>query len=286
MPTWTTLELLRWTTGYLGEKGLPDPRLNAELLLADTLGVKRLDLYLQFDRPMRPEELADFKARLLRRARREPLQYIAGEAAFRHLTLQVDRRVLIPRPETELLVERVLEWCHGRTGLVALDIGTGSGAIALSLASEGGAFERVVATDLSADALEVARGNARRTLPSAVLEFRQGAGFAPVAEERFDAIVSNPPYVGDGEGASLDPEVREWEPPVALFAGADGLTVIRELVGRAADHLRPRGLLALEIGADQAAAVAGLIRATGRFDEPRVHEDYAGRDRIVMAELA
>jgi release factor glutamine methyltransferase len=283
---WSLLELLRWTTGYLTDKGLPEPRLNAELLLADTLGVKRLDLYLQFDRPMRPEELAAFKPRLLRRARREPLQYIAGAAAFRHLTLQVDRRVLIPRPETEVLVERVLEWARGRTGLAALDVGTGSGAIALSLASEGGAFERVVATDVSADALEVARGNAGRAPPVAALEFRLGAGFAPVAGERFDAIVSNPPYVGDEERESLDPEVRDWEPPVALFAGADGLAVIRELVGRAADHLRPRGLLALEIGAEQADAVAGLIRGTGRFGEPRVHEDYAGRDRIVMAELA
>lgn len=286
MPPWSLLELLRWTTGYLGEKGLPESRLNAELLLADTLGIKRLDLYLQFDRPMRPEELAAFKARLLRRARREPLQYIAGEAAFRHLTLQVDRRVLIPRPETELLVERVLEWSRGRSGLAALDVGTGSGAIALSLASEGGAFRRVVATDVSADALEVARGNAARVPLHAALEFRHGPAFEPVAVERFDAIVSNPPYVGDAERASLDPEVRDWEPPVALFAGDDGLAVIRELVGQAPDHLLPGGLLALEIGAEQAHAVASLIRGTGRFGEPRVHEDYAGRDRIVMAELA
>jgi release factor glutamine methyltransferase len=282
---WSVLELLRWTTDYLRDRGLEDePRLNAELLLAGALGLKRLDLYLQFDRPLRPDELAAFKARLLRRARGEPLQYIAGEAEFRELKLAVDPRVLIPRPETEVLVGEVLRWAAGRPGLHALDVGTGSGAIALSLATEG-EFARVVATDLSPDALQVARENVRTVAPAVPVELREGSAYAPVGGERFHVIVSNPPYIGESERPGLDAEVRDWEPAAALFAGADGLGVIRELVAGAALHLEPRGLLALEIGAFQAAAVADLVRARPEFREAVAVQDLAGRDRIVLAEL-
>ena len=285
MKTWTVLELIRWTADYLGGKGVREGRLNAELLLAEVLGLKRLDLYLQFDRPLRPEELAEFKARLQRRARREPLQYIAGHADFRELRLRVDRRVLIPRPETEVLVGEVLAWAAGRAGATAVDVGTGSGAIALSLAVEG-AFSRVVATDVSPDALALAEENARDAAPDAAVEFRLGHLLEAVAGERFDVVVSNPPYVGEEERASLDPEVREWEPAEALFSGAGGLDVLRELVRSAPEHLRPGGLLALEIGASQAAAVAELVRAAGGFGEPRIRRDLAGRERIVLAERA
>lgn len=283
---WTPLELVRWTTGYLGDRGIPEARLDAELLLADSLGVKRLDLYLQHDRPLAAEELAEFKARLLRRARREPLQYIAGTAAFRNLNLRVDRRVLIPRPETEVLVEEVLRWCRGRSGLSALDVGTGSGAIAICLATEGDAFSHVVGTDLSADALEVARMNAEAAAPDRGVELRQGAVYAPVAGERFDVIVSNPPYVAEAERDDLQPEVVRWEPELALFSGADGLTVIRELVDGAPLHLRPGGLLAMEIGAGQGDAVRQLVLASGAFGRVEVRPDLSGRDRIVLAELA
>lgn len=283
---WTPLELVRWTTGYLGDRGIAEARLDAELLLADSLGVKRLDLYLQHDRPLAAEELAEFKARLLRRARREPLQYIAGTAAFRNLNLRVDRRVLIPRPETEVLVEEVLRWCRGRSGLSALDVGTGSGAIAICLATEGDAFSHVVGTDLSADALEVARMNAEAAAPDRGVELRQGAVYAPVAGERFDVIVSNPPYVAEAERDDLQPEVVRWEPELALFSGADGLTVIRELVDGAPLHLRPGGLLAMEIGAGQGDAVRQLVLASGAFGRVEVRPDLSGRDRIVLAELA
>ena len=278
------MELLRWTAEYLGEKGFHNARLNGEMLLSGVLGVKRLDLYLQFDRPLRPEELAEFKARLLRRAKREPLQYIEGEAHFRDLRLRVDPRVLIPRPETEQLVQRVLDWAAGRPGLAAADVGTGSGAIALALATEG-PFERVVATDVEPGALEAARANHALAAPDSPVEFRLGDGLAPLAGERFDALVSNPPYVADAERASLDTEVRDWEPATALFAGDDGLEVIRRLVAGAPSVLRPGGLLALEIGAGQGAAVAELVRAAGGFGAPRVERDLAGRDRIVLAEL-
>lgn len=282
--TWTLVELLRWTTEWLQGKGFHNARLNAELLLAGTLGLKRLDLYLQFDRPLSPDELAAFKARLLRRAKREPLQYIDGHAAFRDLRLRVDGRVLIPRPETEILVQTVLDWAAGREGLAAVDVGTGSGAIALALATEG-PFARVVGTDVSADALDVARGNAADAAPGAPVEWREGDLLAPVAGETFDVVVSNPPYVGEDERASLDAEVRDWEPAGALFAGPDGLDVLRRLVPAAARVLRPGGLLALEMGAAQAAAVAALVEGTGRFGPARVVRDLAGRDRIVTAEL-
>jgi release factor glutamine methyltransferase len=280
---WTVMELVGWTANYLGEKGFHHPRLNAELLLAGTLGLKRLDLYLQHDRPLRPAELAEFKARLLRRAKREPLQYIDGTAAFRELVLRVDARVLIPRPETERLVQAVLDWAEGRDGLSALDLGTGSGAIALALASEG-PFARVVGVELSPAALELARDNARETVPDAPVELRQGSLYEPVAGERFHVVVSNPPYVGEEERAALDPEVRDWEPAAALFAGEGGLDVLRPLVAGAAAHLEPGGLLAMEIGAGQGDAVCALVHATGAFGEPRVAADLAGRDRIVTAE--
>jgi release factor glutamine methyltransferase len=278
---WTVMELVGWTANYLRDKGFHNPRLNAELLLAGSLGIKRLDLYLQFDRPMKAEELADFKARLLRRAKHEPLQYIDGTAAFRDLTLRVDPRVLIPRPETETLVQEVLDWAAARGARSALDVGTGSGAIALSLAAEG-AFERVVAVDVSPGALEVARGNGE----GSTVDFRLGSLYGAVDGERFDIIASNPPYVGLEERDGLDAEVRDWEPAGALFAGQGGLDVIRPLVADAPRHLNPGGLLAMEIGASQAGAVCDIVRAAGAFAEPRVRRDLSGRDRIVLAELA
>ena len=284
MKVWTVLEMIRWTTDYLAGKEIREPRLNAELLLAGVLGLKRLDLYLQFDRPLQPAELDEYRARLKRRARHEPLQYIAGHADFRELRLKVDRRVLIPRPETEVLVGEVLVWAHGRTGLSVLDIGTGSGAIALSLATEGD-FERVVAVDVSEEALEVARENLA-ALGALPVELRLGSLFEAVGGERFDVVVSNPPYVGERERETLDREVRDWEPAAALFSGDDGLDLIGMLVSRAPDYLEPGGLLAMEIGAEQAARVAAIVRSTGRFAEPRVRADLAGRDRIILAELA
>jgi release factor glutamine methyltransferase len=279
---WTPLELLRWTTEYLAGKNFHNARLNAELLLAGVLRCKRLDLYLQFDRPLGAADLAEFKARLRRRARREPLQYIEGTAAFRNLTLRVDRRVLIPRPETEVLVGEVLRWAEGSSGLAVLDVGTGSGAVAISLATEGAdRFTRTVATDVSPEAIELARINAMAAGCS--VEFRQGSVYLPVRGERFDVVVSNPPYIGEGERGELDAEVRDWEPSAALFAGSDGLTVIRELVQGAPGHLCPGGLLALETGSSQTHVVAEMIRETGGFAEPRVVADLSGRSRIILA---
>jgi release factor glutamine methyltransferase len=284
---WTVLGLVLWSAGYLKDKGVEQGRLDAEHLLAHALGTTRLQLYLQFDRPLTPAELRAFKPLLLRRARREPLQYVLGRAAFRRLDLVVDRRVLIPRPETEVLVDAVLNWVRARTTAAApaaLDVGTGSGCIALSLLSEG-PFGRVVATDASADALEVAGANAAAAGLGERWDGRLGPLYEPLrAGERFDVIVSNPPYVARVDAGELEPEVRDWEPERALFGGSDGLDVLTALVAGAGDRLTPGGLLALEVGLGQADAVVVCLRDTGAFGEPRVRKDLTGRPRIILAE--
>ncbi len=286
-PGRTALELARQAGVLLKERGLEQGRLEAELLLAAVLDLKRLDLYLQYDRPITPSELDRFRDFVRRRLRREPVQYILGESRFRGLALRVDRRVLIPRPETEQLVEAVLEAVQGRAGLRALDVGTGSGAIALCLAAEAtGAFARIVATDASEDALDVARANADRLGLAERVEFRCGSVWDAVpAGEKFDVIVSNPPYVADGEAGSLAPEVRDWEPAAALFAGTDGTDVLHVLAGGAADRLRPGGLLALETSPAQASPLAGRLESAG-FADCGVRRDLSGRERVVLATKA
>jgi release factor glutamine methyltransferase len=279
------LDVTRKAATVLSERGVEQARLDAELLLAGVLGLKRLDLYLQHDRPLTDDELARYRAAVRRRLRREPLQYILGSAAFRQLELTVDARVLIPRPETEQLVGAVLDWSLRRSvwGTV-LDIGTGSGAIALSLAHEG-RYDRVIASDASTAALEVARGNAERLGLGERVELRAGSLFDVVADgERFAVIVSNPPYVAEVDRGTLAPEVVEHEPAAALFAGADGLEVIDLLVAGAWSRLRPGGLLALEVGFGQSAAVVERLERTGQYVGVSTQADLAGRDRMVLAE--
>jgi release factor glutamine methyltransferase len=282
------LELTRKAAAVFQERGFENPRLEAELLLAGVLGIRRLDLYLQHDRPLTDEELQRYRESVRRRLRHEPLQYVLGTAAFRGLELKVDARVLIPRPETEVLVGVVLAWAEQRERETrypasAMDVGTGSGAIALSLAAEG-RFERVVATDVSPGALEVARSNAAAAGLAERVEFRCGALFEPVGQERFDVIVSNPPYVSETERESLAAEVREHEPALALYGGATGLEVIAELIAGAPPRLEPGGLIALEIGLGQADAVLALLRQAGTFVNARIVPDLTGRPRIAAAQ--
>lgn len=287
---WTVLRMIRWCAGYLEGKGVERARLDGEYLLAHVLGLDRLQLYLQYERPLTPGELSRLKPLILRRARREPLQYILGRTSFRELELKTDARALVPRPETERLVHETLEWVGTRSeedgpegGLTALDVGTGTGCVGLSLAREG-PFPRVCATDPSGEALALAAENARAAGVEDRVELLRGSLYEPVAGRRFDVVVSNPPYVATGEREELQPEVRDWEPEAALFAGEDGLAVLRPLVAEAPDHVRPGGLVALEVAPGQAEAVAELLEATGAFGPPRIRKDLAGRDRVVLAE--
>lgn len=285
---WTVLHMVRWSSAWLAERGVERARLDVELMLADALGVERLRLYLEFDRPLVETELAAFRSRLRRRAAREPLQYILGETGFRQLRLRTDARALIPRPETEELAGAVLAWAAGRElehPLSVLDVGTGTGAIALSLALEG-RFATVVATDLSPDALALARENASGVVfrEGVEVEFRSGGLFSPLlAGERFHVVVSNPPYVSESEWMGLQPEVRDWEPKLALTSGEGGRELLHALVDEAADHMVPGGLLALEVGVEQAGPLKDRIREGGRFIDARVLKDLSGRDRMVLA---
>jgi release factor glutamine methyltransferase len=242
----------------------------------------QLGLRLRAGPPLAPAEADAIHRATVRRLAGEPLAYAVGSAAFRHLVLQVDPRVLIPRPETEEVVGVALSLAAQAPGGLAIDIGTGSGAIALSLAVEG-RFDRVVATDLSADALEVARANARRVRPPVPVEFRLGADLAPVAGEQARLIVSNPPYIAHAEAAQLAPGVRNWEPPVALFAGEGGMARYHALLGGAMPLLEPGGWLVLEVDARRAHHTAELARAQG-FASVGVMCDLSGRDRILVAQ--
>lgn len=284
MASETALALSRKAAALFDERGIENGRLEAELLLAHVLGIRRLDLYLQFDRPVTQEELERFRTVVRRRLRREPLQYIVGETQFRSLTLRVDRRALIPRPETEVLAGEVVRWAKAHApGGRALDVGTGTGAIAIALAAETD-LAGVVATDVSADALALAAENAERCGVADRVEFRRGPFWEPVApDERFDAIVSNPPYIAPAERGSLAPEVRDWEPAEALFAPDAGLAVVHGLVDGAWERLNPGGLLALEVGLGQAAGVVQRLADGGRYTEPRIVLDLTGRERIVLA---
>jgi release factor glutamine methyltransferase len=227
------------------------------------------------------------RAAAAKRARGAPLAYAVGRACFRHLTLDVDERVLIPRPETEMLVELVLERARHRDA-VAVDVGTGSGAIALSLATEG-PFERVIGTDISLDALAVAEVNTRllaaRGALRAPITLAHGAVLAPLRarRERASVIVSNPPYIAFDEAAALPADVRDWEPPLALFSGGQGLDVSAQLVREAADALEGGGLLAIEVDARRASLVAELVARDTRYQDVGVHLDLAGRERFVLA---
>ena len=231
---------------------------------------------------------ADDRARALRaaerRARGAPLQYAAGQAAFRHLTLDVDERVLIPRPETERLVELVLDGLRATPGGILVDVGTGSGAIALALASEGRA-DKVIGTDVSVDALAVARANVvrcARVLRSAV-EMRAGSLLGGVHERPLRAVISNPPYISWDEREALPSSVRDWEPSVALFSGADGMAVTARLVREAGTALEAGGLLALEVDVRRASVVAELVATDGSYEQVRVVLDLTGRERFVVA---
>ena len=278
---WTTLELVRFTTGYFAERGVRSARLDAEVLLAHVLGCRRLDLYLGFDRPVDATERARYRDLIRRRGgERVPVAYLTGEREFWSRALQVTPDVLIPRPETEVLVRAVLDRLPVGPAQVA-DVGTGSGAIAVALAAERTDLE-ILAMDVSDSALAVASANFARLGLADRIRTASGA-LLDAAPRELQAIVSNPPYVTTAALAELEPELAH-EPRLALDGGPDGLDVIRDLVRRAPQHLCAGGLLAIEIGHDQASAVTALLGEIGGA-AVEVVTDLAGRDRVVCARV-
>jgi release factor glutamine methyltransferase len=271
----TVAEVLRRSTEYLQGKGVPSPRVDAEHLLTSALGLSQLELYTQFDRPLSESELAAVRSLLERRGRREPLAYVLGEWGFRRLTLKIDRRALIPRPETEVVVERCLALLTETEESNVLDIGTGSGAIALAVADEHPGAH-VMAIDISEDALELARENAEFTELAARVTFARHDLAEGLPGGPYDLVVSNPPYVEPEEIDSLEPEVREWEPRQALVGS--GLT--EAIAGGAGSVLRSGGWLVLEVADGQAVPVSGLMASLG-FGGIRRTADLTLRERVV-----
>lgn len=281
---WRLLDILENTSRFFASKGLENARLQAELLLAAVLGVKRLDLYLQFERPLHRSEVDRYREYVRQRLRRVPVQYITGVAAFRHLELAVTPAVLIPRPETEVLVEVALELLP--EGGRVLDLCCGSGAVALSLAHEAAAAE-VVAADVSAAALEAAKANGLRCGLAGRVEWHCGDLFAPLGSAApFDLIAANPPYVRHGDLAQLAPEVRDYEPHLALDGGEDGLAYHRRIAQEAADFMRPGGYLLLEVGDGQSVVVADLLTRSERLTAVEVRPDLNQISRVVVAQRA
>jgi len=279
--TWTVREALNWTRDYLRKGGIPAARFEAETLLAHAMEVERLQLYLQPDRILTSTERKRFRQLIERRRAGTPLQHLLGSVDFYNCRLQVNGHVLIPRPETEELVERVLADHQGRPLGHLLDLGTGSGAIAIALALARPDLQ-ITASDCSVAALELARQNAMQNGVADRITFRCSDWFAELPGV-FDAIVTNPPYVGSSEWAELALEVRAHEPVVALAGGTDGLAAIRRIVHEAPAHLRRDSHLYLEIGAGQAAAVQQLLEMRGAFTEVVISKDLAGHPRFVRA---
>ena len=275
----TLAEVLRRSTGYLEQHGSPTPRLDAELLLAHGLGLSRIELYTQYQRPLDDDQLTACRELVRRRGLREPVAYVIGRWGFRNLDLAVDARVLVPRPETELLVDRCLELLDGVERPRVVDVGTGSGAIALSLKSERPDAE-VVACDISQDALDVAAANAARL--GLDVELHLSDLLAQVPGDGFRLVVSNPPYVSEREMADLEPEVAEHEPRLATVAGPDGFEIYRRLLPEAAGRLVDGGSLALECGGGQAPALVSELAAAG-YGQAGIDPDLAGIERVVWA---
>ncbi len=276
-PPWTPLKLIAWTQGYLARAGVDAPRLTAELLLAQALGVDRVRLYLDFDKPIGPEELSRFRALVKRRGEGEPTAYLVGAREFYGRRFRCDARALVPRPETELLVEVALALLP--PGGTALDLCTGTGCVGITLALERPGA-RVVATDLSPEALSLAAENAAAL--GAALTLREGDLFAPLpAGSLFDVIAANPPYVPSGELSGLSREVRR-EPRLALDGGPDGLGLARRIAAEASRWLVPGGALLLEMHESHLTSLPALLAGSG-FTGVEVRRDLAGLPRLALA---
>lgn len=282
---WAVLDLVKWTTGYFGKRGIDNPRSEAEVLLAHALGKRRIDLYLNYDQPLTGDELQHFKDLIKRRAGGEPVAYITGRREFWSLDLEVNPAVLIPRPETECLVEAVLPFLESSAGgeMRILDLGTGSGAIVIALA-HACPGHRYLAVDRSLPALATARRNACRHRVDGHIDWLCADWTAALlpARARFDLVASNPPYIPRGDIDGLQPEIRDHEPRTALDGSADGLACLDRIIAAAHLFLNPGGLLALEMGFDQGDAVRQLADTAGRYTDFRIVKDYSRLDRVAV----
>jgi release factor glutamine methyltransferase len=295
---WTVLAILRRTAAYFQEKDVSEPRASAEVLLAHALGITRLDLYLKHDQPLTPEELSRFRDLVKRRADGEPVAYLTGHKEFWSLDFTVSPAVLIPRPETEILVEAVLEAMREsgqgpqptknqkpktKNHFWGLEIGVGSGAVVTVLAKELPDMSWI-GLDLSHEALNVARKNARRHEVEERIHFLQGnlfTGLKPVP--RFALIVANLPYVSEPEWQTLPRDIRFYEPKEALVGGVDGLALLKPMAREAHRYLKPGGWLALEVGPGQAEIISELLEKVGAYDRLEVVRDFQGINRVVRA---
>lgn len=277
---WTIARVLKWAADDFRKRNNPSPRLDAELLLAHALAADRIRLVLDSERELSADELGRYRGLIQRRRSGEPIAYILGRREFYGLSFAVDRRALVPRPDTEPLVEVALERTRARSMHGhALDLCTGSGCVAVSFAKQRPTW-RVTATDVSSDTAELAWENARRLGVVFTLNVLVGDLFAPVAGRRFELVTANPPYIPSGDIATLDVDVRDFEPRLALDGGVDGLDLVRTIVTRAPAFLAAGGVLAVEIGHDQGPRTRELFEQAG-FHDVALRRDYGGRDRVV-----
>ncbi len=298
MEQWTIQRLLNWITDYLTKKGIESPRLSAELLLCHVLKLKRIELYTNFDQPVAKPQLDNLHELLKRAGKNEPIVYLTGRTTFYSLEFSVTPDCLIPRPETELLVERAVEFLRSQTDKqrsvatalerrrLVCDLCTGSGCIAVTIAKNT-SETNIIATDISDSALQVAMQNAESHKVDERISFFHGDLFEPLIPQldkcQFDLIVCNPPYVTSGEYETLESTVKEYEPPTALRGGVDGLDVYRKICAKVEKFLKPDSMLMFEIGYAQGPAVVKLLGETGLFEDICVEKDLQDNDRIVIA---
>jgi len=287
MAMWTIQKLLNWTDEYLANKGVDSPRLSAEMLLSEALGLKRIELYTQFDKQVPQQQLDRLHDLVKRAGLHEPVAYLTGRTEFYSLELDITADCLIPRPETELLVQRAIEFLRTRSGVQYIcDLCTGSGCIAVAIAKNV-PEARVTATDISSAALEVAARNIEKHRLTEHVRLLCGDLFEPVIQQldvsQFDLIVCNPPYVSTAEYEKLDKNVKDYEPASALLAGVDGLDVYLRIIKKVDEFLKPGAALMLEIGYAQGPAVKELLEQTGVFAEIKIEKDFQNNDRIVTA---
>jgi len=287
MTIWTIQKLLNWTTEYLTNKSVDSPRLSSELLLSHALGLMRIELYTQFDKQVPKQQLDHLHDLVKRAGLHEPVAYLTGKTEFYSLELDITSDCLIPRPETELLVQRAIEYLRTCSGIqYVCDLCTGSGCIAVAIAKN---FPdvRITATDISAAALEVAARNVEKYKLKENVRLLCGDSFEPIIQQldvsEFDLIVCNPPYVSTAEYEKIEKNVKDFEPVLALLAGSDGLDVYRKIIEKVDDYLKSSASLMLEIGYAQGSAIKDLLEQSGIFAEVKIEKDFHNNDRMIIA---